>query len=92
LSFVILQQRVQDVQPWVFSAKDGAFYPYQWPRNAKRVATEAERADRRFNLLEQRQFEAQVQAWICDRCPVRISCPLWMGVAGEPSPADADAC
>jgi hypothetical protein len=92
LSFVILQQRVQDVQPWVFSATDGALYPYQWPKNAKRVTTEAERADRRFNLLEQRQFETTVPAWICDRCPVRVSCPLWMGVAGDPSPIDADAC
>lgn len=92
LSFVILQQRVQDVQPWVFSATDGALYPYQWPKNAKRVTTEAERADRRFNLLEQRQFETTVQAWSCDRCPVRVSCPLWMGVAGDPSPMDADAC
>jgi DNA helicase-2/ATP-dependent DNA helicase PcrA len=84
VSFVILQQQVQDVQPWVFSARDGALYAYQWSQNAKRMATEAERADRRFNLFEQCRFETTVQAWSCDRCPVRVSCPLWMGVTGQP--------
>jgi hypothetical protein len=79
-SFVMLKQHDEDVQPWVFSAKDGALYPYQWPKNAKHVETEAERVERRFNLLEQRQFETTAQTWACDRCPVRVSCPLWMGV------------
>lgn len=81
VSFVMLKQRVEDVQPWVFSATDGALYPYQWPRNPERVEMEAERVDRRFHLLDQRQFDATAQAWTCDRCPVRLSCPLWMGVA-----------
>jgi hypothetical protein len=84
VSFVLLQQRLQEVQPWVFSASDGTLYPYQWSKNATQVQTEAERLDRRFNALAQRQFETTVQAWICDRCPVRVSCPLWLEVAGEP--------
>jgi hypothetical protein len=84
VSFVLLQQRLQEVQPWVFSASDGTLYPYQWSKNATQVQTEAERLDRRFNALEQRQFETTVQAWTCDRCPVRVSCPLWLEVAGEP--------
>jgi len=88
VSFVILKQYVQDVQPWVFSASDGALYPYQWPQNTQSVAMEAKRVDRRFNLLEQHQFETTVQAWSCDRCPVRISCPLWMGVVDQPSSTD----
>jgi hypothetical protein len=88
VSFVILKQFAQDVQPWVFSASDGALYPYQWPQQAKSVATEAERVNRRFNLLEQHQFETTVQAWTCDRCPVRVSCPLWMGVVDPPPVVD----
>ncbi len=91
-SFVILQQRVPDVQPWVFSASDGALYPYQWPKSPKSVHTESERLDRRFQALEQRQFETTLQAWTCDRCPVRISCPLWMGSVEEPEPTAADTC
>jgi hypothetical protein len=87
-SFVILKQHVQDVQPWVFSASDGTLYPYQWPQNTQSVATDAERVDRRLNLFKQRQFEATVQTWTCDRCPVRVSCPLWMGVADQPLAAD----
>ena len=84
-SFVLLKQRVEEVQPWVFSASDGALYPYQWSKNPKQAQTEAERLERRFTALDQRQFEAAAQAWNCDRCPVRLSCPLWMGVAGGPS-------
>jgi superfamily I DNA/RNA helicase len=87
-SFVILKQHVQDVQPWVFSASDGTLYPYKWPQNTQSVATDAERVDRRPNLFKQRQFEATVQTWTCDRCPVRVSCPLWMGVADQPLAAD----
>ena len=81
----MLKQRIEEVQPWIFSASDGALYPYQWSKNPKQAQTEAERLERRFTALDQRQFEAAAQAWNCDRCPVRISCPLWMGVAGEPS-------
>ena len=87
-SFVMLKQRVEEVQPWIFSASDGALYPYQWSKNPKQAQTEAERLEQRFTALDQRQFEAAAQAWNCDRCPVRISCPLWMGVSGEPSSAD----
>ena len=87
-SFVMLKQRTEEVQPLVFSASDGALYPYQWSKNPKQAQTEAERLEQRFIALDQRQFEAAAQAWNCDRCPVRISCPLWMGVVGEPSSAD----
>lgn len=79
-SFVMLKQHDENIQPWVFSAKDGALYPYQWPRNAKNVDTEAERVAQRFNSLDRRQFETTAQTWACDRCPVRVSCPVWMGV------------
>jgi hypothetical protein len=79
-SFVMLKQRDQGVQPWLFSATDGALYSYQWPRNANNVEAEAERVERRISMLAQRQFETTVQAWACDRCPVRVSCPLWMGL------------
>ncbi len=82
VSFVMLKRLVDDLQPWVFSAKDGALAPYQWPKNLARVTTEAGRVEQRLNLLEQRQFETTVQTWACDRCPVRVSCPLWMGAAG----------
>jgi superfamily I DNA/RNA helicase len=84
MSFVMLNQDDQNMQSWVFSAKDGTLYPYRWPNHATHVAAEAERAERRFNLLEQRRFETTVPTWICDRCPVRVSCPRWMGVAGPP--------
>lgn len=82
VSFVMLKQEAEDLQPWVFSAKDGALSPYQWPKNPERVAVEAGRAEQRLSLLEQHQFETTVQAWACDRCPVRVSCPLWMQAAG----------
>ncbi|PON12345.1 hypothetical protein C2W62_40090 [Candidatus Entotheonella serta] len=91
-SFVVLQQHVRDVQPWVFSAHDRALYPYQWPKNAKSVQTETERLNRRFSALDQRQFETTLQTWTCDRCSVRVSCPLWMGIAGEPVTPDVGTC
>jgi len=84
-SFVLLKRRAPQLRPYVFSAEDGVLYPYLWTRNARDFEREADRLAQRYQALAQRTFETTVQEWTCDRCPVRVSCPYWLGALGDAS-------
>ncbi len=79
VSFVMLKQSTPTLQPYVYSAADGALYPYVWSTNARSLDRETERLTAQLHAFNQRQFDTTVRAWACDRCPVRVSCPYWMG-------------
>lgn len=79
LSFVLLRSRHQKLQPRVFSAADGVLYDYLWTRKAADLEKETHHATERFKAFAQGTFETKVSGWMCDRCPVRVSCPYWMG-------------
>ncbi|MEE8301310.1 MAG: 3'-5' exonuclease, partial [Candidatus Tectomicrobia bacterium] len=87
LSFVMLKRRDTELRPYVFSAEDGELYPYQWTRRARDVEKELERIDQQYQALDQQTFETQVKEWTCNRCPVRLVCPYWLGALGEESGA-----
>ena len=79
VSFVLLKQSAPHLQPYVFSAEDSILYPYAWTTNATAGDKEAERIAQQLHGLEQRIFKTTLRQWTCDRCPVRVSCPYWMG-------------
>lgn len=83
VSFVILKQSVPHLQPYVYSAEDNTLYPYTWTANAKAADKEAARVTQQLNALQQRVFKTTVKQWQCDRCPVRVSCPYWMGALDD---------
>jgi superfamily I DNA/RNA helicase len=87
LSFVLLKQRTPRLRPYVFSAQDGNLYPYQWTSNPEDFKKEAAHITGQIKALAQGVFTTTVQAWACDRCPVRVVCPYWLGALGE---TDAD--
>jgi DNA helicase-2/ATP-dependent DNA helicase PcrA len=82
VSFVVLKQRHPNLRPYVFSAADGVLYPYMWASSAQDIEKETERLAERGKALAQQRFETTVQEWTCDRCPVRLSCPHWLGALG----------
>jgi len=84
-SFVLLKRRAPQIRPYVFSAEDGVLYPYLWTRNASDFEREADRLAQRYKELAQQTFETTVQEWTCDRCPVRVACPDWLGALGDAS-------
>ena len=85
VSFVLLKQRHATLQPYVFSAEDGVLYPYAWTNRAQDFDQEAARLTEQRQALAQQRFETVVQSWTCDRCPVRLSCPYWLGALDETS-------
>jgi hypothetical protein len=85
VSFVMLKQNEPDLQPYVFSAQDGVLYPYLWPSRPQELAKEAAAIARQWQALTQQRFETTVQMWTCERCPVRISCPHWLGLQNGPN-------
>jgi hypothetical protein len=76
----MLKQRDPELQPYVFSAQDGVVYPYVWPRRQQEFAKEADAVAQQLDALSQQRFETAVQTWTCERCPVRVSCPHWLGL------------
>jgi len=79
-AFVLLEHATPGTTPHVFSGEDGQLFGYRW----KATKTEASLSEAAARLLEQRdrlargEFAAKPTAYTCDRCPARISCPLWM--------------
>ena len=87
MSFMLLRQEKPNLQPYVFSAADGVLYPYAWTANANELAKETQRLAQQCDDVARGRFAAKVQEWTCNRCPVRVSCPHWLGaLAGEPEP------
>ena len=85
VSFVMLKQHEPDLRPYVFSAQDGVIYPYLWPSRPQDLAKETAAITRQLQALSQQRFETTVQMWTCERCPVRVSCPHWLGLQNGPS-------
>lgn len=92
VSFVMLKQSAAHLQPYVFSAADGVLYPYAWTTNAKASDKEAERITLQLHAFEQRIFDTTVREWTCDRCPVRVSCPYWIGALGDAPDSTEELC
>ena len=92
---VVLKQQAPQLRPYVFSAEDGTLYPYQWSRKPAVLAQEAERITTHLAALTQGVFATTLHEWDCDRCPVRISCPYWIGALEDHAlqpPATDEAC
>ena len=79
VSFVILHQRHQASQFWAFSGADGRLYHIKPNRNAENMAAEAARAIENLRALAGGNFVALVDDYKCGGCPVRVSCPQWLG-------------
>ncbi|HEY9404242.1 MAG TPA: UvrD-helicase domain-containing protein [Pyrinomonadaceae bacterium] len=77
-SFVLLSDRKERLQPWVYSAADGRLYKYRWNKQGKRLEAERLEAGERHRLFTAGRFEAEIDDWVCDPCPSRVTCPLWM--------------
>ena len=87
MAFVMLKQENPNLQPYVFSAADGVLYPYAWTANSNALAKETQRLAQQCDDVARGRFATKVQEWTCNRCPVRVSCPHWLGaLAEEPEP------
>jgi superfamily I DNA/RNA helicase len=78
LAFLLLRNRLPELQPWVFSAADGALYRFLWNRRPENMTTEAERVTERWRAISGNRFETKLNERNCDRCPSRIACPHWL--------------
>jgi hypothetical protein len=83
MAFVLLRRDHPHLQPYVFSAADEVLYPYQWTANANELDKETKRLAQQCDDLAHGRFTANVQEWTCNRCPVRVSCPHWLGALAE---------
>ena len=80
LSFALLAAERADLQAQVYSGQDGRIYDYainpRYLDGAVKKATE-----RHAGLRSQTWIQPLVER-TCDRCPIRISCPYWLGLLG----------
>jgi hypothetical protein len=83
MAFVLLKRDHPELQPYVFSAADGRLYPYVWTANSNELEKETTRLAQQCNNFAQGRFATKVQEWTCNRCPVRVSCPHWLGALSE---------
>jgi superfamily I DNA/RNA helicase len=79
VSFVVLHQHHQASQFWTFSGADGRLYRIKPNRNAENMAVEAAKAVENLRALVGGNFVALVDDYKCSGCPVRVSCPHWLG-------------
>ncbi|HZS08488.1 MAG TPA: UvrD-helicase domain-containing protein [Blastocatellia bacterium] len=79
MAFLLLKDRLPELEPWVFSAADGVLYKFLWNQRPANMTAEAERANDRWRALTSRRFETKLNERACDRCPTRIACPHWIG-------------
>jgi superfamily I DNA/RNA helicase/Zn-dependent peptidase ImmA (M78 family) len=78
VAFVLLRNRLPELQPWVYSAADGVLYRLLWNRRPDNMTTEAERVTERWRAITHGRFEAKPNERNCDCCPARIACPHWL--------------
>ena len=78
MAFVLLRNRLPELQPWVYSAADGVLYRLLWNRRPDNMTTEAERVTERWRAITCGRFETKLNERNCDRCPARIACPHWL--------------
>ena len=83
MAFLLLKDRVPDLQPRVFSATDGLIYDFLWNQRPANQQIEADRVAARWQAFTNKQFETKLNERNCDRCPTRIVCPHWMGTAEQ---------
>lgn len=78
--FLMLRRIAPQLQPYIFSGEDGAFYEFQWSQKRGSVEDSLEQATNRLRQFANRQFHHRVNDWKCDRCEARIICPHWLEV------------
>jgi hypothetical protein len=83
MALLLLRHHGRELQPWVFSAADGALYKYKWNRNGETMDADAKAALMRLRAISRRHFQWQIDHWSCEGCPCRINCPYWIGAAQE---------
>jgi superfamily I DNA/RNA helicase len=76
LSFALLAADRPDVQAQVYSGADGRIYDYKI--NPRYLTGTVEKARERHTGLSTETWTQLVTDRMCERCPVRISCPFWM--------------
>lgn len=87
MALLLLRHRDSHLQPWVFSAADGALYRYRWNRSEETMDGDTAAAMARLRAISRRRFEWQIDNWACESCPCRINCPYWIGaVRGNAAP------
>ncbi len=79
MALLLLRRRCSRLQPWVFSAADGALYRYRWNRSEETMDGDTAAAFARLRAITSRRFEWQIDNWTCEGCPCRINCPHWIG-------------
>lgn len=87
LGWVLLEDKFGNVAPFVLDASSGKLRQFNWNSRKKNVVplpVLAANAKEKLAALDQGQFAVESNQWRCDRCKVRIVCPLWMGAAELP--------
>lgn len=86
LPLVLLHGEDPELAPYVYSGKDGRFYPYKWSARKPRetLAKERKRAREVFESRVKAELRAEIKDWTCDRCPCRMLCPFWIGAVETP--------
>jgi superfamily I DNA/RNA helicase len=79
MTFLLLRRRSEKLQPWVFSAADGALYQYRWNQRAETMEDDTAAALARLQAFSRRRFEWRINDYTCEQCPCRIVCPYWIG-------------
>lgn len=79
VSFVVLRQHQQASQFWAFSGTDGRLYRIKPNRDLEKMDAEAAKAIENLRALTSGKFVALVDDYKCSGCPVRVSCPHWLG-------------
>ncbi|MEP7342625.1 MAG: UvrD-helicase domain-containing protein [Acidobacteriota bacterium] len=79
VSFVVLRQFQQTNQFWAFSGADARLYRIKPNRDPKKMDAEATKAIESLRALTGGKFVALVDDYKCGGCPVRVSCPHWLG-------------
>ena len=80
VGFVMLREIEPDVQPFVFSGEDGTLHPYQWTNRQADYLRESSRVTGQLKEFGEGVFKTTLKTRTCDRCPMRVSCPHWIGV------------
>ena len=79
LAFVLLERATPGIKGRVYSGADGMLRNFRWSRDADSLPKEATTAIAQLDALGRSELATTVKAYTCDHCPVRVSCPHWIG-------------
>ena len=78
LAFLFLKDQDVNLQPWVFSGKDGRIYPYRWNQRAENMGVEREKVITKLKALTGGEFIMIPDDYECNLCRARITCPHYL--------------